>query len=179
MREFNLPYFIYTGNAYPHKNLEKAIRACVNLKVNFYIVTSRNVFSERLEKLIKKLNATNYVKLLGFVEDRELVVLYKNSVGFIFPSLSEGFGLPGLEAMKAETLVLCSDIPVFREIYGRQVFYFNPRNVQSIEKTISEVLSLKESERRKMIFDARAFIKRYSWEKMAKQTLEVYNSCYN
>lgn len=176
MKEFNTPYFVYTGNAYPHKNLERAIRACVNLKVNFYIVTSRNTFTKRLEKLIKKLSAENYVKLLGFVEDKELTELYKNSVGFIFPSLSEGFGLPGLEAMKAGTLVLCSDIPVFREIYGRAVFYFNPRNVKSIEKTIGEVLSVKESERRKMIFDARTFIKRYSWEKMAKETLDVYNS---
>src|SRR5258708_40324983 len=116
MKESKQKYFIYTGNAYPHKNLERAIRAAAKMKITFYIVSSRNVFTKRLEKLIQRLKAKEYVKLLGYVEDSKLKELYKDSVGFIYPSLAEGFGLPGLEAMKAGTLVLSSSIPVFREI---------------------------------------------------------------
>src|SRR4030067_3832085 len=124
MKEIN-KYFIYVGNAYPHKNLEKAVRAMVLLnqesktKVLFFIVSSRNVFTQRLERIISKFQAQEYVKLLGFVEDEKLRDLYKNSAGFLYPSLVEGFGLPGLEAMKAGALVLCSDIPVFKEIYKK------------------------------------------------------------
>src|SRR5258708_2160435 len=132
MKEFNLPYFIYTGNAYPHKNLELVIKSIAllnqetNIKIMFFVVTSRNIFIRRLEKFIKKRGAKEYVKLLGFVDDEKLQELYKKSVGFIYPSLSEGFGLPGLEALNAGTVLLASDIPVFREIYGRHAIYFDP-----------------------------------------------------
>ncbi len=175
MKESN-PYFLYVGNAYPHKNLERAIKASINLKTDFYIVSSRNVFTNRLEKLIKKLKAEKYVRLLGFVSDEKLQELYKNSVGFIYPSLSEGFGLPGLEAMKAGTIVLCSYIKVFLEIYLNNAIYFDPYDVKSISAAMKRVLTLTKVERKKKIENEKEFIKRYSWENMARQTLEVYRS---
>jgi glycosyltransferase involved in cell wall biosynthesis len=169
------PYFIYVGNAYPHKNLARAIEAVVASRVNFAIVASRGVFAARLEKLIKKLKAEKYVKLLGFVPDDELKKLYAESDGFIFPSLYEGFGLPGLEAMAAGTLVLASDITVFKEIYKDKVLYFNPHDYTSIERSIRDVLVMSQDKREKMITEGQVFAKTYSWAKMAKETLEVYN----
>jgi glycosyltransferase involved in cell wall biosynthesis len=175
-------YFLYVGNAYPHKNLERAIRAFVLLcktstqKTQFLIVSKKNVFTNKLEKIIEKLNAQEYVKILGFVEDEKLTELYKNSVGFVYPSLSEGFGLPGLEAMKAGTVLVCSDIPVFREIYGNHAIYFKPTEVNSIISALKKALSLSKVEGDKMIKNNKEFIKRYSWEKMARETLDVYNS---
>lgn len=188
MKEYNLQqsdelglYFLYVGNVYPHKNLENAIKAIslVNkneIKINFVIVCARNVFRKKLEKLMNKLITRDFVKFLGFVDDEKLRTLYENSVGFIYPSLSEGFGLPGLEAMKAGTVLLSSDIPVFREVYGNHAIYFDPTDIQSIAKAIQKTLSLTKLEANKMIKDNKEFIKRYSWEKMAKETLEVYNS---
>jgi glycosyltransferase involved in cell wall biosynthesis len=178
MKGFN--YFLYVGNAYPHKNLERAIRAILLLRkksgqdIQFFIVSSRNVFTGRLEKIVKKLGADDFVKLLGFISDKELQELYKKSLGFLYPSLSEGFGLPGLEAMKAGTVVLASDIPVFKEIYQDKVFYFDPKNIELIEKALRRVLEMKESERRGIINDAKKFVERYSWERMARQTLSLY-----
>lgn len=182
MKEFSSPYFIYTGNAYPHKNLVKAITAIAEfnrsskIKVLFLIVSSRNIFTKKLEKMVSKLNVQNFIKLLGFVEDEKLKKMYEKSVGFIYPSLMEGFGLPGLEAMKAGTILLASDIPVFREIYGNHAIYFNPRSVSSIKKAIQRSLSLSKEEGDKIIRTNKEFIKRYSWSKMTKETLEVYNS---
>jgi len=188
MKEFNSLYFIYTGNAYPHKNLERAIAAIVILnkenfiksktkeKVKLLIVTSRNVFAERLERTIKKLGATEYVELLGFVQDEKLRTLYENSVGFIYPSLVEGFGLPGLEAMNARTILVASDIPVFREIYGKHAIYFDPKDVISIKAALEKTLLLTKVEAAAMIKGNKEFIKRYSWEKMARETLSVYES---
>ena len=181
-KDNNELYFLYVGNTFPHKNLESAIKAIVsinqktNQRILFYIISSLNKFTIRLKKKLSKLDAQDLVKLTGFVPDEKLVKLYENSVGFIYPSLSEGFGLPGLEAMNAGTILLASDIPVFREVYGNHAIYFDPRNVNSIEKAIKKTLSLKKVEAAKMIKENKKFIKRYSWPKMAKETLDVYTS---
>lgn len=173
-------YFLYVGNAYPHKNLDRLIEAVVALNggseqlVVLKIASSRNVFTERLEKVVKKYNAQRYVELLGFVPDKELPLLYKNSIAFVFPTLAEGFGIPGLEAIEAGTLVLASNIPVLKEVYQNYVAYFNPLSVESIKETMKKALDLPEDRRKKIIEKAKEFAKRYSWAKMAKETLKVY-----
>lgn len=179
------PYFVYSGNAYPHKNLNRLIQAIVLLnkrtpkKITLAIVSSRGVFTERLEKDTRKAHAENYVKLLGFVSDDKLGSLYKNSVGFVFPSLSEGFGLPGLEAMASGTILLASNIPVFREIYGDQALYFNELEISSIEKVMRKVLEMDSKQRDKTVKSNKEFVKRYSWAKMATETLRVYEKAAN
>jgi glycosyltransferase involved in cell wall biosynthesis len=174
-------YFIYVGNAYPHKNLESAIDAVTKLnegssdKVLLAIAGSRDVFKDRLKKYIEKRNADKYVRLVGYVPDEDLGVLLKRSIAFIYPSLSEGFGLQGLESMAAGTLVISSDIPVFREIYRDNVVYFDPYDVDSIADAMKTVMSMPSKKREQMINTGKKFIKRYSWSKMTKQTLDVYN----
>lgn len=170
-------YFIYVGNAYPHKNLERAIKAAISKRILFVIVSSRNVFTKKLESTIKQLGGEKYVKLLGFVPDRDLGILYKNSLGFIYPSLSEGFGLPGLEAFAAGTLVLASDIAVFKEIYKDVPVYFDPYDVDSIKVAMEKVTKMKSEERNRIIEKGQKLVKNYSWAKMARQTLEIYESC--
>lgn len=173
-------YFIYAGNAYPHKNLPRAIKAIVSLnknysqKVLFVIASARSIFLKKLEKMIKNLQAGEFIKLVGFISDADLFYLYKKSAGYLFPSLSEGFGLPGLEAMMSETLVLVSDIPVFKEIYKNNALYFNPFDFSSIEKAMVTALGLSEEEKQLRISQARKFASGYSWEKMARETLSVY-----
>jgi glycosyltransferase involved in cell wall biosynthesis len=176
------PYFVYTGNAYPHKNLKRLIEAVVSLNtncnqsVNLVIASSRGIFTQRLEKIIRDQKADKYVKLSGFVPDEKLFSLYKNSIGFVFPSLSEGFGLPGLEAMVAGTLVLAAETPVFKEIYRENAIYFNPLDFTSIEKTMRNVMEMNPDLRKEKIEKAQDFVKRYSWAKMAKETLKVYSN---
>lgn len=184
MKESNL-YFLYVGNAYPHKNLKRLIEAMVNLNkkvkenIELYIVSSRNVFTKRLEKLTAELKAEEYIKLLGFVPDEKLKDLYRKSLAFIFPSISEGFGLPGLEAMNAQTLVACSEIPVFKEIYKDVPIYFNPFDVNSISDSMKLVLDMDPEAREKRIEKGLSLAKTYSWSKMAKETLDVYKSCFS
>jgi len=179
------PYFVYAGNAYPHKNLKRLIEAVVSLNtncnqsVNLVIASSRGIFTQRLEKIIRDQKAGEYVKLLGFVPDEKLFSLYKNSIGFVFPSLSEGFGLPGLEAMAAGTLVLAAETPVFKEIYQENAIYFNPLDFTSIEKAMQSVMEMNPDLRKEKIEKAKDFAKRYSWAKMAKETLKVYTDYRN
>jgi glycosyltransferase involved in cell wall biosynthesis len=176
-------YFIYAGNAYPHKNLKRAIEATILLnkrsdkKYKFVIACARSVFIQRLEKTISRLKAKEYVRCLGFVPDPELGVLYKNSVAFLYPTLSEGFGLPGLEAILSGTLALVSDISVLKETYKDNAVYFNPFDFSSIEKVMEETIVMQEEDRRESIERAQKFAKGYSWDKMAKETLRVYEDC--
>lgn len=170
-------YFLYVGNAYPHKNLKRLVKAIVLLDVaRLKIVASRNIFTQRLEKSINEENASSLVEILGYVGDTELNNLYKNSIAFVFPSLSEGFGLPGIEAMRAGTLVLASDTPVFREIYKDNVIYFDPLDVNSIKNAMEKSLTLNPVQRNKILENEIRLAKTYSWAKMAQQTLEVYQS---
>jgi len=176
-------YFVYAGNAYPHKNLRRGIEAILALNKNtkekylFAIVCARNIFSQKLAKEIKDLKAEEYVKLLGFVPDEQLGVLYRNSLAFLYPSLSEGFGLPGLEAILSGSVACVSDIPVFQEIYQENAIYFNPYDTPEIEKALKKVIEMDEKERQNFIGKGQMFVKRYSWDKMAETTLKVYEDC--
>jgi glycosyltransferase involved in cell wall biosynthesis len=176
------PYFLYVGNAYPHKNLENLVKAVVLLnkesvqRANLLISSSRNIFTQRLNDLITSLNAQKYVKLLGFVPDSELGSLYKNAVGFTFASRSEGFGLTGLEAISSGTLLLASAIPVLEEVFEDNAIYFDPLDAPSIASAMQKTLEMNPEERKKRITTAQEFAKRYSWAKMAKQTLEIYET---
>jgi len=174
-------YYFYVGNAYPHKNLDRAIKAIkmLNEKQNetfyFAIAGSRDVFKKRLIESAKRLKAEKYVKVLGFVSDKDIISINKGSVAFVYPSLSEGFGLQGLEAISSGALVLASDIPVFKEVYGDCVTYFNPFDCTSICQAMEDAFQLKKEQKLKLINNSQKVLKKYSWEKMAKQTLKVYN----
>jgi glycosyltransferase involved in cell wall biosynthesis len=176
----NKSYFFYLGNAYPHKNLEIVIKAIKDLNQNkkmesiFVIAGLRDGFRKRLENFIHDINADKYVSLVGFVKDGDLPILYKNSLGFVYPSLSEGFGLQGLEAIAAGTTLACSNIPVFKEIYEFHAFYFDPKDLTSISSTLYSIYNLGKEEKHRYIRSAQAHIKRYSWQKMAEDTLSIY-----
>ena len=176
----NKSYFIYLGNAYPHKNLEIVIKAIKDLNENkkidakFVIAGLKDGFRARLENFIQDIKAEKYVSLVGFVKDEELPILYKNSLGFVYPSLSEGFGLQGLEAIAAGTTLACSNIPVFKEIYEFHAFYFDPKDLTSISSTLYSIYNLGKEDKHRYIRSAQAHIKRYSWRNLAEDTLSVY-----
>ena len=176
----NNQYFLYTGNAYPHKNLSRLIDAMILFNrgrkkiIKLKIVSGKNVFIERLRNEIENKNANMYIELLGFVPDSDLKILYKNSIAFVFPTLAEGFGLPPIEAIEAGTLVIQSDIPVLKEVYQKSAIYFDPMDIDSIAESLKAVLNLSEMERKKKIIYAQKFVKIYSWAKMARETLKIY-----
>jgi glycosyltransferase involved in cell wall biosynthesis len=168
------PYLLYVGSVYPHKNIERLIEAVKILKINLVIVCARNVFWERLKSKVQKMNAEPLVNLVGFIPDSELGFLYREASAYVFPSLSEGFGLPGLEAMAQKVPVLASDIPVFREIYQNAAVYFDPLDTKDIADKIKLVLGDKKLQE-ELINLGFELSKSYSWTKMAAETLQVYN----
>jgi len=176
------PYVIYVGNAYPHKNVKRAIDAVVHLNevedlsLSFAIVSARNNFTVELAKYVSAKKVSNYIKLLGYVPDSELGSLIHESKAFLYPSLAEGFGLPGLEALAVGTPLLASDIPVFKEIYQDSALYFDPKNIKSISDTLISVLNFSERERKLVLEKGRSQAEKYSWGKMVEETLKLYNN---
>ena len=178
------PYIIYVGNAYPHKNLERLLDAFKilitrysTLITNLVIVCPRDVFSERLNAEIAKRDLESKVKLCGYLESRDLKLLFNYAEAYVFPSLSEGFGIPGLNAMAADIPVVCSEIPTLKEIYQDAALYFDPESPNDIAGKIKKVLEGTKT-RSLLVAKGEKLVKKYSWQKMARKTLDVYQSVF-
>src|SRR6266568_4454099 len=167
-------YFLYVGNAYPHKNLDRLVEAFSLIikdypKVKLILVGKEDYFYRRLKQKVKALAIEQNVFFTGFVSEEELQRYYQHAVATVVPSLMEGFGLPGLEAMRAGCLVLASAIPSLKEIYQDGALYFDPLAVDSLHATIREVLSEKKTFQ-SYIAEGRERVGFFSWKKMAEQT---------
>lgn len=171
-------YILYVGNTYPHKNISILLDALNILKLKIknlklIIVCPRDVFKERLEKEIDDKNLKNKVEALPYQNAHKLTGIFAKAKAYVFPSLEEGFGIPGLNAMAAGLPLVSSNIPTLKEIYQDAALYFDPENHKDMAKKIQNVL--KDQELRKdLITKGRKQAKKYSWLKMANQTLKVY-----
>lgn len=175
------PFVIYTGSLYPHKNADRLLEAIIKInkekkvKLNLVLVCARNFFLKRFEKKVKDKKADDLVKLVGFVDDKDLVALYKEAEAFVFPSLLEGFGLTGLEAMSLGLPTICSSASCLPEVYGQAVAYFDPLDVDDMVEKITQVV-LDDNFKNCLTKAGFKKVKEYSWQKMAKETLIVYKS---
>ena len=172
-------YFLYVGNAYPHKNLENLILAFEklskeNLEVKLILVGKEDYFYKKLREIIINKNLEKRIIFFGKAKDSELFDLYKHAKALVSASLMEGFGLPVLEAMSQKCLVVCSDIPSFREVANDTAIYFNPGNADEIYNALKKA-DLKQYDT-KVIEKAYNRSLAFSWEKAARDTLKVYES---
>ncbi len=100
-------------------------------------------------------------------KDNELCYAYENSRALVFATSSEGFGLPLVEAAHFGLPILASDIPIFREIAGNNILYFEPDNADSLRKTITSYW------RRAAIAPNSKNIRLYTWEESAQEILAI------
>ncbi len=175
------PYFLYVGNAYPHKNLKRLMEAFISFKkdikdeVKLLLVGKNDYFYKKLEEEALDKGNKDIVFQHG-VDDRKLFSLYAHAKAFVSASLMEGFGLPSLEAMSASCLVLVSDIPSFREVCQNVGFYFDPYNIDAIKKQLRFVYNLDYKTKQKLIVRGLNRVNDFSWRKMAEETLRIYES---
>ncbi len=171
------PFILTVGNSYPYKNFEGVLTALEILPKNLSVVhvSKKDYFGVRLLDKAKDLGLENRFTLTGLILDENLITLYKLAEAFVFPSLSEGFGLPGLEAMAVGTPVVCSDIEVFKEVYGDAAAYFDPKNAKDLASKIEFIMKNAEF-RINLTKKGLEQVKKYSWKKMAEETLKVYES---
>ncbi len=178
-------YFLYVGSAYPHKNLNNLIVAFKEL-LEMYKFNGQMVFAGRVDKFSQR--TAGYVHALqldeniifaakytenNIVTDKDLAYLYSGAMAYVFPSLEEGFSITPLEAQAFGVPVVLSDIPTHREVFGDSVLYFDPTsNIDMTEKMYQ--ISKDEELRKSLVEKGYRNVEKYSWNKLAQQTLEIY-----
>lgn len=188
------PGYIYTGGGLEvRKNTEGTIRAYKyllerNLREHFLIDFPKLVISGKLlpqlaplvtdvEKLIKELNLTQYVKILGFVPQEDLPVIYKNAAVFVYPSCYEGFGIPVLEAMSVGTATATSKKSSLPEVGLDSVLYCNPDDIQDIAMVIKNIL-LNDELRNTLARRGQERAQYFSWERFVIKTMNIIEDVY-
>lgn len=139
--KFKKPFLMYVGNFYPHKNVERLLAAFASVKedIQLVLIGPQNYFSDRIVQLIRQDNRLeNRVIFYPNASNRDLVYFYKHARAYIQPSLSEGFGLPLVEAMYFGCSVVASNIEVFQELLGKNCTYFDPYSIQEMRCVIEE-----------------------------------------
>jgi glycosyltransferase involved in cell wall biosynthesis len=175
-------FIMYVGRPMPHKNLYRLVTAFVELKksqpkLKLVLVGKKDALFDQLESWVIEQGIKNVV-FTDFVSEGELRWLYENCQAYVFPSLSEGFGLPPLEAMCHGAPVVSSNATCLPEISGQAAHYFDPNSIEDIASKINDVLTNRNL-REELIRKGYLQVKKYSWQRMAEQTLDVYKSVLN
>lgn len=173
----NQPFIMYVGRPTPHKNLGRLIDAFAKLQASYpelkLVLAGKKDFNyERIEQSVNDKGIKNII-FTGFISEGNLRWLYEHCAAYVVPSLSEGFGLPGVEAMIHGAPLLSSNATCLPEVYGDAAHYFDPLSIDAIAKAINDVLT-DQKLRQQMITAGFAQAKKYSWQRMAEQTLAVY-----
>jgi len=179
-KKYNLPfkqYILYVGQQSDYKNIKRLGDAHQILLAKYpdlglVLVGKKNPGVLTNEKYFNSRNYKN-IFFTDFVTDPELSWLYTHASAYVFPSLMEGFGLPGLEAMSYGTPVVSSNATCLPEVYGAAAHYFNPTDTSDMAEAIDQVLS-NDTIRTRLSKAGYKQIKKYSWKKMATQTHVVY-----
>lgn len=134
-------FFMVSGNRWVKNNL-RAIMALDRLMSENRLKDYNAVITgAEANNFRYKLKNANRFKFIGYVNDKELIDLYANCFAFIYPSLSEGFGYPPIEAMKYGKPVIASPFTAISEICGESVLYFNPYDCLEIYNRILMLLN--------------------------------------
>ena len=167
-------YILFVGTIQPRKNIIRLIEAFVKLDKNLQlvIVGKKGWQYEEILEVPKKLGVSDKVLFIDSASDEDLPSFYKSAKMFVLPSLYEGFGLPILEAMQNGCPVITSNISSLPEAGGDAALYVDPENVEDIKEKMEKLLS-DEGLRKEMIEKGYQQVKKFSWEKSAKETLKV------
>lgn len=180
LQPYNHPftrYILYVGQQSDYKNIKRLGDAHQKLletypDLGLILVGKKNKAIKKNEDYFTSKHYTN-IHFTDFIDDAQRDWLYTNAAAYIFPSMMEGFGLPGLEAMGYGAPVISSNATCLPEVYGDAALYFDPKDTAAIAGAIDQVLSNDEL-RQKLIARGHEQLKKYSWQRMAEQTHQVY-----
>src|SRR3989344_5154470 len=177
--KINGKYFLYVGNAFPHKNLDSLLEAFKIFskeweEAQLIFVGKEDCFYKRLKEKVRKLKLNEKIVFMENIDDGKLSALYKNAVATIMPSFMEGFGLPALEAMANKCLVLASDIKAIKEICGQDALYFDPYDENEMAEKMK--IAYQKDFDQKILENGFERSKQFSFRKMAKETLKIYET---
>jgi glycosyltransferase involved in cell wall biosynthesis len=169
------PFFLYVGSAYPYKNLPRLIDAFARVRGDYLLVLAgdQEEFGPALRQRAADAGVTQRVVFPGPVSEHELAALYGAATAYTFVSYAEGFGLPGLEAMRSGLPVVAASAGSLPEICGDAARYCDPHDVESIAAALAEIAT-NEQLRERLITLGRRRASEFSWRRTAEQTLAIY-----
>lgn len=181
--KYNLPdkFALFVGGVNWNKNLINLAQACINTNLNLVLVGDdfknlQNLDHPELKSFanfLERYENHPLINMLGFVEQKDLVVVYNLAQVLLLPSFYEGFGLPILEAQACGTPVITSDTSSMPEIAGFGAIYVDPASPDDIADKLGKALG-DENLRNNLVEKGVANVKKYSWEKTALETVKVY-----
>lgn len=183
-KKYALPdeYALYVGDVTFNKNLPRIIEALTKIKKPLVMVGkaliekdihTSNPWTKDLVRTQALAKANPFVTLLGFVPDEDLAALYNAATVFVMPSLYEGFGLPILEAMASGCPVVTSKEGSLAEVAGKAAVFVDAYDVDTIAQGVLEVMRNKNLQK-KLSQEGSLQAHAFSWEKTAKDTMNVY-----
>jgi glycosyltransferase involved in cell wall biosynthesis len=182
--QITYPFLLYAGAIRRHKNVPRLVEAFAVVRAqlaehpaykDLRLVIIGDTISQYpgVRQAVIKSRVEHVVRFLGFVPFDTLRCFYASAAAFVFPSQYEGFGLPPLEAMACGTPVVTSNVSSLPEVVGDAAVLVKPDNVFEIARGICDVL-LDEGLRNELIRRGREQAGRFSWERTARQVLEIY-----
>jgi glycosyltransferase involved in cell wall biosynthesis len=174
-------YFLFTGAMNKRKNLKTTIEAFIKFKeetkskTKLVLAGRMNWGGSEIEKLVKNNNLQYEVLLPGYIDDQDLPAIISGANAVLYLSLYEGFGFPALEAMKVGTPVIASNNSSIPEVVEDAGLLVNPLDLNEIVNAMCE-FSFNTKLRNQCIQKGIKQAEKFSWEKTAKKTLEVYKN---
>ena len=169
------PYLLYVGARHTYKNFAAFLEAFAvkSLSSDYdLVVLGGGSLSDSELKQIETYGLVNVIKHIALVDDETLAKAYQYAHLFIYPSLSEGFGFPPLEAMSLGCPVLAARSSCIPEICGDVPYYFEPNDPSSLAVALVQVL--KATDRKERIAAGLELASRYKWSNCANNTLKAY-----
>jgi glycosyltransferase involved in cell wall biosynthesis len=172
-------FILFVGTIEPRKNLITLLRAFAevlkhtDLRPQLVIAGPKGWLMDEISTYVKSENLSDRIVFTGYVTDRDLRALYSSCAVCVYPSLYEGFGFPPLEAMSCGAPVIAGDIPVLREVTGEGAVRVPPLDVRIMAESLVEMLG-DEGKRARFSEAGLNWARRFTWEKTAQLTLDVY-----
>ena len=162
------------GTIEDRKNLLNVVKALEGSDIPLVVIGKKNKkYFQKINQLIKKYKIE--VSFLENVSMEELAGIYRLADIFIYPSFFEGFGIPVIEALFSETVVITSNVSCLPEAGGPDSVYVNPENVDDIKAKINFLWD-NESERKRRAEKGLQFVQKFNDEMIAEEMMKVYNS---
>ena len=203
-KKYKLPkkFVLYVGDINYNKNIPALLEGCQKARIPLVIVGKqakeieemgldlpsvegprdwvRFVFDiphpelSHYKNILNKVGNGGVIRT-GFVSDKDLVRIYNQATIYCQPSFYEGFGFPVLEAMACGVPVIASKTQALKEVAEDAAFFFSPKSSTELSNKIKQLLGSKKT-REDLVRKGNKRVKKFTWEKTAKETLDVYEN---
>lgn len=181
-RKHRLPdsFLLFVGAQEPRKNLPRLLEALKivhlhGLKIPLVLVGPQGQDSKRLRAEADELGLSSWIRMTGYLDQRDVRYVYRLAEALVFPSLGEGFGFPPLEAMASGVPVVASSAPAIPEVCQDAALFFPPDSPDEMAEKIISILEDSQA-REKLVVKGKQRAAAFSWKKAAGETLAYYRS---